>query len=345
MISIVIPLYNAAAHVALLFHMFRQQTGDCELIFVDDGSTDDTGERVAGALSSLPFPARLIRQPNAGAGAARNAGLRAARGEWLTFVDMDDLIAPDYAHTLSAVVQEAGFDVLVFDLVRLSSGKVTLPPAPPSPPRPIPVSREALLFHFLKDPKRFGPVNLLIKRSLLKGHALSFPEGCRYYEDYCFILRLFMAAERPCRLHRTLYGYVMRPGSAMGVFSADRFLCLELLQGLEGALQGVPSLHPSYVRWLVPRVYWSVLWQAALAFPHYPDFKRLAKLSDARGQLRELVDFPKLSVRAVAVLFLCSPRLAHALLRAAGKRRSAVRPLRQEEALETLRLLGAEGGE
>ena len=92
-VSILIPCHNAGRFVrATLESAFAQSWPQCEVILVDDGSTDDS-VRVAREFESRGL--RLLTQPNRGAAAARNAALRAATGEFIQFLDADDLISPD----------------------------------------------------------------------------------------------------------------------------------------------------------------------------------------------------------------------------------------------------------
>lgn len=92
-ISIIVPAYNAARFVAATLSSIRAQTvGDFEVIVVDDGSTDDTVQVVAPFLADSRF--RLIRQANGGLVAARNAGAAHAKGEFVAFLDADDVWRP-----------------------------------------------------------------------------------------------------------------------------------------------------------------------------------------------------------------------------------------------------------
>jgi glycosyltransferase involved in cell wall biosynthesis len=90
-ISIIIPCYNARPYLeASIGSVLNQETADLELVVVDDGSTDGTPQFVRER-----FPgARLIEQPNQGVASARNAGIRAARGDWVAFLDADDFWLP-----------------------------------------------------------------------------------------------------------------------------------------------------------------------------------------------------------------------------------------------------------
>lgn len=91
-VSVVIPCYNAARFVSSTLRSVMAQQGDFELeiIVVDDGSTDGSAELVECEFPSV----RLIRQVNAGVGAARNVGIEAATADWVAFVDADDIWMP-----------------------------------------------------------------------------------------------------------------------------------------------------------------------------------------------------------------------------------------------------------
>ena len=93
MISVVIPTFNRAAFVGEAVRSVLGQRGaaeDVEIIVVDDGSTDDTGE----SLRSLPGNVRYIRRERSGVSAARNLGITESKGEWIAFLDSDDLWLP-----------------------------------------------------------------------------------------------------------------------------------------------------------------------------------------------------------------------------------------------------------
>lgn len=92
LISVVIPAYNAARTLnATVLSVFEQSVQDFEIIIVDDGSKDNTVE-IAEAIGDSRV--QVIRQTNGGASAARNTGIKAARGEYVAFLDADDLWMP-----------------------------------------------------------------------------------------------------------------------------------------------------------------------------------------------------------------------------------------------------------
>ena len=91
-LSVIIPCYNAEKYLGeCLDSLLAQDVKDFEIILIDDGSRDGTAQ-LARRYAQQDERIRLIGQENAGVSAARNAGLRIARGEWVLFVDADDVL-------------------------------------------------------------------------------------------------------------------------------------------------------------------------------------------------------------------------------------------------------------
>ena len=95
-ISVIIPTYNRAEWLEeAVTSVLRQTLPPAEVVIVDDGSTDRTGSVVARLVRESSLPIRSLHQDNRGAAAARNTGIRAARGDVLCFLDSDDRFAPE----------------------------------------------------------------------------------------------------------------------------------------------------------------------------------------------------------------------------------------------------------
>lgn len=108
--SVIIPSYNRAGLIAAtLVSVFAQEFRDFEVIVVDDGSTDETLERLQPYICRLT----LLRQQNRGPGAARNLGATIAQGEYLAFLDSDDLWFPWTLSTYSQIIQSSGRPALI----------------------------------------------------------------------------------------------------------------------------------------------------------------------------------------------------------------------------------------
>ena len=96
-VSIIIPVYNGAATIdRALASVFAQTFTDHEIVICDDGSTDDT----SAVLARYGDKVRVVRQPNRGLPAARNAAVAASRGELLALIDHDDEWLPDSSTSL-----------------------------------------------------------------------------------------------------------------------------------------------------------------------------------------------------------------------------------------------------
>lgn len=112
-ISIIVPVYKTERFLSACISSILAQTfTDFELILVDDGSPDSC-PALCDAAAAKDSRIRVIHQKNRGLSGARNAGLDAAEGEWIAFVDSDDIITPDFCAKLYHAAQEAGAQMAV----------------------------------------------------------------------------------------------------------------------------------------------------------------------------------------------------------------------------------------
>lgn len=116
MISIIVPAYNAAPYLDACLASLKAQTTKepLQIIVIDDGSEDETQvdlllDRYAAGPASPDRSLTLLEQPHAGQSAARNLGLKHAKGEYIAFVDADDTIAPDWCERHMAAIEGADY--------------------------------------------------------------------------------------------------------------------------------------------------------------------------------------------------------------------------------------------
>ena len=122
MYSVVIPVYEAKDSLTRCVRSWLAQTEpDLEVILVDDGSTDGSGE-LCERLAEEDGRIRVLHQENAGVSAARNAGIRAAAGEFLMFTDSDDYVEADCLRRMSAAQREQDSDLVVCGFHHLYDG-------------------------------------------------------------------------------------------------------------------------------------------------------------------------------------------------------------------------------
>lgn len=180
MVSVVIPTYNRSAFLKEAVDSVLAQTAAAdEVIVVDDGSTDVT----PSVLKAFGPPVRSLRQENAGVSAARNAGIRAARGEWLAFLDSDDLWRPRKLEAQLAYLSvRPEMRICQVEEIWIRNGKRLNP-------RKYHRKPSGFCFPLLLDRCLVSPSAVMIHRDVLEEVGL-FDETLPACEDYDLWLRI-----------------------------------------------------------------------------------------------------------------------------------------------------------
>lgn len=119
-ISIVIPAYNAGKYIEkCLQSIIYQNYKDIEIIIVNDGSTDNTRE-ICEKFVNQDSRIKLINTENRGAGSARNTGIDVAKGEYISFIDSDDYICPNYYSRMYGMIKDGNADIVEGHYKRVS---------------------------------------------------------------------------------------------------------------------------------------------------------------------------------------------------------------------------------
>lgn len=211
MVSVIISIYNMAPYIERCIHSILHQTySDLEVIAVDDGSTDDSGaicERLARSDKRIV----VIHKENGGNASARNAGIDAAKGEFLSFIDADDYIENNMYEEMLAEMSDSSIsivccglittDVTGKDHIAVSKGKMIFS------------REEALLDIFARKGNISSTAcNKLFRRNL-------FDKGLRFrndviHEDTEAMPRFLDASERVVVIDKAFYHYIKRTNSA-----------------------------------------------------------------------------------------------------------------------------------
>ena len=130
-LSVIIPCYNVSAHLPTLIRSLHGNLrSDFEFVFVEDASTDSTGDALDELTADLPG-ARVVRhEVNLGLSAARNTGLAHADGTYLAWLDADDWIGPGYLDQLVRVIERLGCEFVRTDHVRVTGRRRTVVRSP-----------------------------------------------------------------------------------------------------------------------------------------------------------------------------------------------------------------------
>ncbi|WP_353944362.1 glycosyltransferase family 2 protein [Streptomyces sp. HUAS MG91] len=196
-LSVIVPFYNVQQYAPDTLRSLRTNTrDDFEFILVDDCSQDETPAILARAERELPGAVLVRHEKNGGLATARNTGLDAARGAYLTFLDGDDWLAPGYLAELLAAIEELGVDFVRTDHVQTKGRARSVSRVPVGVRNEALVPREAIL-----PADRTTSVDYayawagIYHRRLLERGLLHFTDGLRTAEDRPWIWRLHREAE------------------------------------------------------------------------------------------------------------------------------------------------------
>ena len=227
-VSVIMALYRGEAYVREALESVAAQTlAPLEVIVVDDGSPDDSVALIESL--SLPVELRIVRQSNAGQSAARNAGIRAARGEYIAFLDQDDAWRPDHlAVLLETIEADAAFAWVYGDFDLVDDDGSTL------------VRSYLTATNVLLDRRTVADlvrtdIMALPSASIMRRSALvavrGFDRRLSGYEDDELCIRLFRAGWAVVPQLRTRARYRTHGGNASGsvAFLRSRLIFLQLL--------------------------------------------------------------------------------------------------------------------
>lgn len=212
-LSVIVPFWNVETFIdACLESLRRQRLTDLEVILVDDGSPDGSlaiAERYVDRDSRF----RLERQQNAGLGPARDAGVRHASGEYLTFVDSDDVVALDaYARAVDALAA-SGSDFATFRAARFDNLGVR-----PSIAHDLALTAPATGTHLRERPELVLDRlawSKVYRRSFWDAHDFAFP--AQFFEDYPVSIAAHLAAEKVDVLTEVGYFWRQRDGGEASI--------------------------------------------------------------------------------------------------------------------------------
>lgn len=213
MVSVIVPVYNVEKYIKRCVESIAMQTyQNIEIILVDDGSTDTSG-KICDELSEKYPAVKVIHQENGGLSDARNAGLKAATGEYVLFVDSDDYIIYDAVEKLVHKATRENLDVLRADCIIECDERTTFRND----------ERKVLEGEVLTGLELFKKAYInnlynavawkgLYRRQFLINNNLWFKKGI-YHEDEQWTPRVILKAKRVNYMHFPFYRYMMNDSS------------------------------------------------------------------------------------------------------------------------------------
>ena len=207
-ISIIVPVYQVEAYLPACLDSITAQTfRDFELILVDDGSPDTCGA-ICDAYAAAHSGTRVLHQSNAGLSEARNNGVKIAKGEYVTFIDSDDFVAPDYLEYLLSLAEKYNADVVCGEKRTFSDGQDPVRAEAAGKERLIPAGQALSEICYGKLP--IYAWAKLYRRALAEKYP--YPAG-QLYEDTATTYKIVGDAGRMVYGSRVIYYWRQRSGS------------------------------------------------------------------------------------------------------------------------------------
>lgn len=231
--SIIIPVYNAEKYLRFCVDSILSQVVDnFELLLVNDGSKDDSG-RICDEYAKKDNRIKAIHQDNMGASFARNVGIENANGEWISFVDADDWVAPDYLEIMDKVDEKADINFFSIVCVYADDNRIARLPKPFYITNRVEMEMQIFKMRYGLVGDYFGyTVCKFVRAELIKEHQIRFNADLVFREDEIFTLQLIKYAKSIRMLEKPLYfyRYVENGLTAKGIRRNDRLILACSLQ-------------------------------------------------------------------------------------------------------------------
>jgi len=213
LLSIIIPTYNNAEFInGTLASILVELTAEVEIIIINDGSTDETDEKIIAFCKNIPpLQIKYIQQENQGISITRNIGLANATGKYIAFVDGDDLISTDYYNVLLPLLREEKYDLVEFNLTRdqkkLYNNKITDATDIKKEEIIISDNNYSVLTPIFRA-SQWHLVNKIFHRNIIGNEKF---ESHRNYEDLILVPFQYIKCHKILKIEAKLYYYRINP--------------------------------------------------------------------------------------------------------------------------------------
>lgn len=206
-VSVIVPVYNASSFLTTCVQsVINQSYVDIELILIDDGSTDGSGS-ICDTLALTDSRIKVIHNQNQGVGKARNSGIDVAKGEFLYFVDADDLLEQQCIETAMNSNIDFFFDIVVFGFTKITlAGQNLDSKIPPATDIRNLKKDKAILAGILDSGSGLSVWDKLIRKDLVIQNNIRFDSKKRS-QDITFVIKCFECARTIKSLDKSLYYY------------------------------------------------------------------------------------------------------------------------------------------
>ena len=300
-ISVIIPCYNAGKTIsASLRSLVNQVYKDFEVIIVNDGSTDNSADVISSFSRTHNLNVVYVEQPNSGVSTARNTALKKARGEYITFLDADDLYDPYFLQDGIAKLEKNGVDISICQykfVTELNEAEGTISD---NYSRLDTHGLIELYYHHRIQKVNFG--GGVFKNFIIRKFELTFPTDIKYGEDSLFLCQYLIHCENGgIYIQYPHYRYYMNPSSATNKVT------YQVVQNIEASRRIDTLLRTDGMGLFTARA----IWAATKGFSDNDEFfKRLTEEYDVKQAMRIMSKKgDERSIRISSLLYQINPKL------------------------------------
>ncbi len=245
MVSVVIPIYNGEKYIKRCFDVLLSgDISEIEILAVNDGSKDNSSKLLHEYETKCPA-LRVIDKENGGAASARQRGALEAKGDYVAFLDIDDLPEADMYTALEQKARESGADVVFCNYFEECGGKQKTIKNIFREGETLPMDGQTAIRYLHSRRAIFPfPWNKIYKRELFE--HITFPKGNFVGEDYNMLLQIFELSNKVDHLDRELYHYELTAGSASR--SGYTAATLRAYENFKKDREYIETRHPEMLR-------------------------------------------------------------------------------------------------
>ena len=211
-VSIIVPVYNVELYIEDCLNSLLNQTySNYEIILINDGSTDNSIE-ICSKYNDQKI--KIFNQNNKGVSIARNVGISLATGQYIMFVDADDMVSEKYIENLIKSIEETNTDMVVCGYTKEKAELVNKKNSQEIKGEII--NANTMLENMMENNLQEGYLwNKIFKKSIINDNSLEFKEGVNVWEDLYFVIEYLSKSDKIFAINEKLYYYRTREGSAV----------------------------------------------------------------------------------------------------------------------------------
>lgn len=312
-ISIIMPCYNCEALIDETLESLEQQTcKDFEVICVNDGSKDTTAEKLEAWKAKGAFAMKVIHQENGGVSRARNRGIQEATGEYLMFLDSDDLYHPEYVCLMLDAQEQEGVDIAYCRLSRNMEEAMTCDAGSVQAVRQ---TQKQAMDKLLFEMGKYGFYCYTYRRDVVMNNHIEFDVNTKFGEDREFNWKYMCHCQTAAWIDLPLYGYRINPLSATQ--SSSSWRKTDLLAAVKRIEAYLDEQNCAYSDTFKDYMYARAMWAVAKTFATTKNkeaFQRLTKEFDVRKCMKRTAKDNSKLVMIASWCYLIHPSLFYKLI-------------------------------